>query len=202
MEREELAIVTILLLGDPLCGKSTFFSSLTQIKKWENFFGTSGNEKPILQTLQDSNQPFEFTINRGPTKFHIHFYDTASSDEHWMRIQPQIVILAYDISNRETISGLKSWRNEITRLFQTELDENTTIVLLGLKRDLRSAEDPNVIYPEEAYRIAQELHCDTYAECSALTGELIPQVFEDVSELAVKTLSGNSGNYQPGCTVS
>jgi Ras family protein A len=39
------------------------------------------------------------------------------------------------------------------------------ILLLALKRDLRSEKDPNgIIYPQEGHRIAQELRCDRYME--------------------------------------
>jgi len=70
-----------------------------------------------------------------------------------------------------------------------------------LKRDLRSIDDSKIIYPQEAYRIAQELHCDNYAECSAVTGELMSQIFEDISELAVKTLLTHGGQSQDSCIV-
>ena len=36
-----------------------------------------------------------------------------------------------------------------------------------------------IVYPQEALRIAQEMRCDRYCECSALTGE--------VSEISRKT---------------
>ena len=78
--------------------------------------------------------------------------------------------------------------------------------MLGLKRDLRSETDPNgIIYPQEAYRIAQELRCDKYMECSAVTGELVHEVFEDICKTAAMSLQeggeGNRGLSDGGCEV-
>ncbi|THD00237.1 hypothetical protein EYZ11_000287 [Aspergillus tanneri] len=72
--------------------------------------------------------------------------------------------------------------------------------MLGLKRDLR-VEDEGIIYPQEAYRIAQELRCDRYAECSAVTGELLTETFEDLARLAGMTTTAKGGQTQGGCVV-
>lgn len=77
------------------------------------------------------------------------------------------------------------------------------MLLLGLKRDLRSEDDPNgVIYPQEAYRIAQELRCDKYMECSAVSGELLSEVWEDVCRTAVGNIEVQGrGLSSGGCVV-
>ena len=80
----------------------------------------------------------------------------------------------------------------------------TPLLVLGLKRDLRSEDDPNgIIYPQEAYRIAQEMRADKYMECSAITGELLPETFEDIYLTAVRTASGEgaSGGQSEGSCV-
>jgi Ras family protein A len=67
-------------------------------------------------------------------------------------------------------------------------------LILGLKRDLRSETDPNgIIYPQEAYRIAQEMRCDKYMECSALTGELMKEAWEDICRTSAKCVVGRAG---------
>lgn len=73
------------------------------------------------------------------------------------------------------------------------------MLLLGLKRDLRSEDDPNgIIYPQEAYRIAQEMRCDKYMECSAVSGELIAECWEDVCRTAAGTRGGLAGGLSDG----
>jgi Ras homolog gene family, member A len=68
---------------------------------------------------------------------------------------------------------------------------------------MRSEKDPNgIIYPQEAYRIAQELRCDKYMECSAVSGELLREVWEDVCRTAVGSVEIEGGGLSAGgCTV-
>lgn len=75
--------------------------------------------------------------------------------------------------------------------------DDIPVMLLGLKRDLRKEEE-GLIYPEEGVRVAQELRCDRYAECSAATGELMDQVIEDVARTAAKTTTEGGGLSQGG----
>jgi Ras family protein A len=92
------------------------------------------------------------------------------------------------------------WVKETQRLFAARTD--LPLVLLGLKRDLRSETDPNgIIYPQEAYRIAQEMRCDKYMECSASTGELVHEAFEDLCRTAVMTTTAKGGLSAGGCWI-
>ncbi len=76
------------------------------------------------------------------------------------------------------------------------------MLVLGLKRDLRSENDPNgIIYPQEAYRIAQEMRADKYMECSAATGELLKETFEDVCTPAMKTTKAGGAHSEGGCCL-
>ncbi|RJE24783.1 Rho-like small GTPase [Aspergillus sclerotialis] len=72
-------------------------------------------------------------------------------------------------------------------------------MMLGLKRDLRT-EGAGVMYPQESYRIAQELACDRYAECSAVTRELLREAFEDIARLAAETTM-EGGLNRGACVV-
>jgi GTPase SAR1 family protein len=90
------------------------------------------------------------------------------------------------------------WIKETQRVFGARTD--LPVLLLGLKRDLRSETDPNgVIYPQEAYRIAQEMRCDKYMECSAGTGELVHEAFEDICKTAILTTTAGGGLSKGGC---
>jgi hypothetical protein len=73
---------------------------------------------------------------------------------------------------------------------------------LGLKRDLRSESDPNgIIYPQEGHNVAQQMRADMYMECSAVTGELLPEVFEDICRRAMGTASSSGGQSEGGCIL-
>ncbi|KAL6239971.1 hypothetical protein BDW75DRAFT_215 [Aspergillus navahoensis] len=185
--------LTVLLLGDAGCGKSTFLSCLKSISNQK-----TGNEP--IDLLRDSDQPFVYEINFSKKSFTLEIYDTASPNQHWTTLRPDVVLLAFDISNRATLDGLKGWRSDVIRYFQRGEGERIPVMMVGLKRDLRK-EGEGIIYPQETYRIAQELRCDRYAECSAVTGELMTQAFEDLARLAYQTTTAAGGQTRGGCVV-
>lgn len=53
----------------------------------------------------------------------------------------------------------------------------------------------------KTYRIAQELRCDRYAECSAVTGELLAETFEDLARMAGMTTTTKGGQTAGGCII-
>lgn len=80
--------------------------------------------------------------------------------------------------------------------------DSLPVVILGLKRDLRSETDPNgIILPHEAYQLAQTMRADRYVECSAVTGELVKPAFEDICKTATGTTTKAGGQSEGGCTV-
>lgn len=127
--------------------------------------GASAN---TLELLRDGDQPFIYDIRFSRKTFTLELYDTSNPNQHWSTLKPDVVVLAFDISNRETLDGLKAvritytytrsrslikawniqWRNDITRYFQYGHGERLPVMLLGLKRDLRR-EGPGIIYPQE-----------------------------------------------------
>ncbi|KAJ5211910.1 uncharacterized protein N7498_003556 [Penicillium cinerascens] len=190
--------VKLLLLGDPGCGKSTFLSRLKSGKRPTPQPGTAPDSPTTL--LRDTDQPFIYDIRFSKRKFTLELYDTSNPNQHWSSLQPDVVVLAFDISNRETLAGLRGWRNDIIRYFQHGQGERIPVMLLGLKRDLRK-QGEGIIYPQETYRIAQELRCDRYAECSAVTGELLIETFEDLARLAGMTTTEKGGQTAGACTI-
>lgn len=92
------------------------------------------------------------------------------------------------------------WIDEAKRTFNRV--DSLPIIILGLKRDLRSENDPNgIIYPQEAYQLAQAMRADRYVECSAATGELLKPAFEDICKTATKTTTAAGGQSEGGCIV-
>ncbi|OJI99904.1 hypothetical protein ASPVEDRAFT_39282 [Aspergillus versicolor CBS 583.65] len=188
--------ITILLLGDAGCGKSTFLSGLKCIRGQK----PGSSLKEPIELLHDTDQPFVYEINFSKKSFTLEIYDTENPNQHWTTLQPDVVLLAFDISNRKTLDGLKGWRSDVIRYFQQGEGERIPVMMVGLKRDLRKPGE-GLIYPQETYRIAQELRCDRYAECSAVTGELMTQAFEDLARLAYMTTTAEGGQTKGGCVV-
>ncbi|KAK3683815.1 P-loop containing nucleoside triphosphate hydrolase protein [Podospora appendiculata] len=189
----EAQAITILLLGDEGCGKSTFLSRISRGR--QNLTG-----KVPITLLRDIDQPFVFEVRSRIGEYRFEFHDT-SSPESWRLLQPDLVIICYDISQRLSLIDMQRvWVKEVRTTFETS--DNAPLLVLGLKRDLRSEDDPNgIIYPQEAYRIAAEMRADKYMECSAVTGELLSEVFEDICMTAVRTKSLDGGQSDGGCTA-
>ncbi|OAA74769.1 Small GTPase superfamily [Akanthomyces lecanii RCEF 1005] len=185
----EAETIKLLLVGDEKCGKTTFLSRLSA--------GENVNPIPLLR---DIDQPFIFNANFAERSYRLEFYDT-SSPENWRLLDPDMVVICFDISQRLSLLSMKRyWIDEVKKSFPRI--DGLPIVVLGLKRDLRSETDPNgIIYPQEAYQMAQSLRADRYVECSAFTGELIKLAFEDICSTAVDTTKAAGGQSEGGCAI-
>ncbi|PMB70122.1 Ras-like GTP-binding protein Rho1 [Beauveria bassiana] len=188
----DVETIKLLLVGDEKCGKTTFLSRDRRLSAGENV-----NPIPLLR---DIDQPFIFNVNVSRKSYRLEFQDT-SSPENWRVLDPDVVVICFDISQRLSLLNMKRyWIDEVKRAFPRI--DGLPIVILGLKRDLRLETDPNgIIYPQEAYQMAQSLRADRYVECSALTGELIKLTFEDICATAVKTTTAAGGQSEAGCIV-
>ncbi|PPJ50468.1 hypothetical protein CBER1_06763 [Cercospora berteroae] len=209
-------VVPVLLLGDSGVGKSTFISRLTKGHAYRG---------PLPQ-LRDLDQPFAFHIRMYNRPYRFEFYDTASP-ENYTLLRPAMIILCYSIADPKTLTSLHTtWKHQVETHFN--YDESLPVVVLGLKRDVRSQDDyggtvrkaapsdeddeadgddallngRTFVYPQEALRIAQEMRCDMYAECSALTGELCEAAIEDISKRAARTTTAKGAKTEsPNCVI-
>ncbi|KAI1266162.1 P-loop containing nucleoside triphosphate hydrolase protein [Xylariaceae sp. FL1019] len=185
--------VKVLLLGDEKVGKTTFLSRISG-------GGHSLEGKVPITILRDIDQPFIFEIRNRKGKYRLEFYDTASP-ENWRLLEPDVVLMCYDISRRSSLVNMEQlWSKEARSIFRTS--DQVPVVVVGLKRDLRSDDDPNKpIYPQEGYRSSQEIRADKYVECSAVTGELLKLAFEEICRTAIETVSESGGQGEGGCAV-
>ncbi|KAK0615832.1 P-loop containing nucleoside triphosphate hydrolase protein [Bombardia bombarda] len=189
----EVHTVKILLLGDERCGKSTFLSRISRGR--QNLTGTV----PIT-LLKDIDQPFVFDLRSRKGQYRFEFHDTSSPDS-WKLLEPDLIIICYDISQRLSLINMQRvWIKEVRTTFASA--DNLPIMVMGLKRDLRSEDDPNgIIYPQEAYRVSAEMRADKYMECSAVTGELLSETFEDICLTAAQTTTADGGQSEGACAV-
>lgn len=186
--------IQILLLGNDGIGKTTFLSRISQ--------GSNASINSPLPILRETDQPYAFDVSMGNTPYRLEF-STTKSPTHWTLLSPDLVILCFAINNR--LSMIDAQRKWHTLLHKSFPNQTFPVLLLGLRRDLRSEKDPNgIIYPQEGYRVAQELRCDGYLECSARSGELIREVWEDICRIAVKSGGGKDsggGLSDGGCKL-
>ena len=57
------------------------------------------------------------------------------------------------------------------------------------------------VMPEEGLQAAREMRADRYAECSALTGELMWEVVEDITRMAAKTTVEETRDSAFSCMI-
>lgn len=111
--------------------------------------------------------------------YRFEFYDTASPTNYTL-LKPSVIILCYNIGDPDSLLSVrKKWKLAVETHFN--YDESLPVIVLGLQRDVRSKRSDydgkiddrrTFVYPQEALRAAQEMRCDRYCECSALTGEV------------------------------
>ncbi|EFX04233.1 Rho-like protein [Grosmannia clavigera kw1407] len=192
----DLQTVSILLLGDDGVGKSTFLSRLSLLRR-ESGLASDKSAPPLLR---DGDQPFVLDLRTCLVTLRLEFSDTASP-ENWRCLRPDMIIMCFDISSRPSLASLASlWIKEIRTVFAHS--DSLPILVLGLKRDLRREDDPaGVVYPQEAYAIAQQMRADMYLECSAATGTLMAEVLEDVCRRAAGTTTPEGGQSEGTCRV-
>lgn len=141
--------------------------------------GSTGRQDQPLPALRDLDQPFAFNMRLYNRPYRFEFYDTASPTNYTL-LKPSVIILCYNIGDPDSLLSVrKKWKLAVETHFN--YDESLPVIVLGLQRDVRSKRSDydgkiddrrTFVYPQEALRAAQEMRCDRYCECSALTGEV------------------------------
>jgi GTPase SAR1 family protein len=91
----------------------------------------------------------------------------------------QGAIVVFDVTNRESFEGAKSWVKELQR----RGDPTMVIALAGNKGDLR---DRRVVHADEAEEYARSASL-LYSETSAKSGEGVERIFADVARKVPRT---------------
>jgi GTPase SAR1 family protein len=93
--------------------------------------------------------------------YRFEFYDTASPQNYTL-LQPDFVILCYDINNRVSLEDAQNdWRKQVYLHYRQE--DKVPVMLLGLKRDLRAVEAEGMVDPLEV-GIRSPCRVDSLAE--------------------------------------
>ncbi|CAK7219415.1 hypothetical protein SCUCBS95973_003814 [Sporothrix curviconia] len=103
-----------------------------------------------------------------------------------------VVVLCYDIGNHSTLESLHKYRNDIAMY-----EENSIVVLAGLKKDARRRLPPlQLTFVEDAVQVtpdkqgkeaARKLGCTDYFECSSLSScEGVDDLFDYVVQSGVE----------------
>jgi hypothetical protein len=149
---------------------------------------------------------FDVTLFGRPYQFRIHTSTSTLFIDPFPPC-PAFAIIAFSIAHRESLYNAQYyWRKQLS-LHYHDLEHSMPVMLLGLKRDERTENRLDdgtfeCVMPQEGLQAAQEMRCDRYAECSALTGELMFEVLEDITKTAARTTTEGGGLSQNGsCSV-
>lgn len=69
---------------------------------------SAGEHTNPIPLLRDIDQPFIFEIKLSSKAYRLEFYDT-SSPENWKTLDPDLVVICYDISQRLSLINMKRY---------------------------------------------------------------------------------------------
>ena len=163
MTEEDIQHFKIIFLGDQFVGKSSILNRFYQDKFEPDYQATIGLD------FHSKN------VNINNSVVRLLLYDTAGQEKFKSLIpmyirDANIIIVVYDISNKESFTHTEHWVNETKDLKR----EDAIFVLVGNKIDL---EDKRAVESREAEDFANEKGFLFY-EVSAKTGENVEDLFE------------------------
>ena len=152
----------LIFLGDQNVGKSSIlnrFLSDTFVEEYQATIGLDFQSKNVQIDNQD---------------VHLLLYDTAGQEKFRSLIpmytrDANIILLVYDISNKDSFTNLSLWLKDLTNVNMEEV----IICIVGNKIDLS---DKRAVNTEEGKKFAEE-HDFIFQEISAKTGEGFSDLF-------------------------
>ena len=164
MTEEDVQHFKLIFLGDQYVGKSSILNRFYQDKFEPDYQATIGLD------FHSKN------VNINGNTVRLLLYDTAGQEKFKSLIpmyirDANIIIVVYDISNKDSFNHTEHWVNETKDLKR----EDAIFVFVGNKIDL---EDKRVVQKKEAEDFATEKGFLFY-EVSAKTGENVQELFEN-----------------------
>ena len=176
----------LIFLGDQNVGKSSIlnrFLNDTFVEEYQATIGLDFQSKNVQIDNQD---------------VHLLLYDTAGQEKFRSLIpmytrDANIILLVYDITNRESFENLYAWLKDLTNININEV----IICIVGNKIDLNEKRE---VSNEEGQKYAQE-HDFIFQEVSAKTGEGFSELFYKSLFEKIRTKFRPSGQ-QPAAEIN
>ena len=168
-----ILLILIILIGNSGVGKTSFFRKLSTVEFYEKNISTIGIEKKSLELNIDIQKDGK----KEKTKFNISLFDTAGQDRYRSLAKSyfnstDIVMLIYDITNKQSFIDIEKWLDDIQDKLSDWKTGHYVIFLLGNKLDLANEDgegNKREVTEEEAESICEEKSIYWGGECSCKT---------------------------------
>ena len=143
-DKSTKSAVKIVMLGDGCVGKTSLFERLSLGNNDDYIF----NKKYQAST---GHTPCIISCVVNGQNIDIHLFDTAGQEKYGKLRDCYLlgadgVIVMYDIENAETRNNVKTWLDNITRIYQASKLSNPPVVVCGNKEDIRHKCGPRETY--------------------------------------------------------
>ena len=162
----------LILLGDIAVGKSSLLRRYIDDSFTSEYFCTVGVEYNVkTQSVDNSIADFRIWDTCGEEKYR------AITRQYYAKCDG--IILVFDLTNKESFNNLEFWFADI----KTNAPEDPVIAVVGNKKDLNGSIklDSNDI---KGYLSKKD--CNLYYESSALTGEGVVEIFQDMAKILLE----------------
>ncbi|KAH0792321.1 small GTP-binding protein [Histomonas meleagridis] len=158
----------VVIVGDTKVGKSCIINKYVREAMDKNLPPTVGAAfyTKVVQTQKGSVR--------------LQLWDTAGQ-EKFRALAPMyyrsadVAVLVYDVTSKASLEGLEKWASEIAN----RGPPNVKLVVIGNKIDL---EDARCISKEQGKELADRLGAVIFGETSAVTGEGINDIFNQIAQ--------------------
>ncbi|OBZ91178.1 Ras-like GTP-binding protein Rho1 [Choanephora cucurbitarum] len=164
----------IVIVGDGACGKTSLLIVYQNGQFPERYLPTVF-ENYISRVELDHHKSVELAL-----------WDTAGQEDY-DRLRPlsyfetDVIMICYAVDNINSFQNVRDkWLPEIKHF----CGNNVSLVLVGLKTDLRS-ESRSTVSHQQGLKLAKEIGAK-YGECSAKTNEHVQDVIRLAAQVAVK----------------
>ncbi|MHA1731866.1 MAG: Rab family GTPase [Promethearchaeota archaeon] len=170
-------VFKVIVVGDPEVGKTSLIKKFTRERFEEDYIPTVG--------VNIAKHPVKFETSTGnELEINLMFWDIAGQRQFYMlhKIYYQGaagIIFVYDITRAQTFTNIKEWHKSCIKYGLS----GVPAILVGNKNDL--SKDRKII-PPMAENLAKQLDMPYY-ETSALTGDKVNLIFQDITKLMAES---------------
>ncbi|OAG30460.1 hypothetical protein NEDG_02002 [Nematocida displodere] len=176
MHEETDPVKKIVIVGDGGCGKTCLLHKYVSKEFLSDYCPTvfDRSEIPYIDELTKR-------------RIRLDLWDTAGQEDYdrirtLSYLDTDLIIVCFALNSKKTfVSVGDRWKDEIEHFCK-----NTPKILVGMKADLRTKEDQNLIPTKKAIDMAKQISAKGYIECSAYTGENVEEVFDMTMDILLE----------------